>query len=108
MSVVQQKVQCDLFVKTLVVFTAQDEMVLRGDLASAGVHLPRPAELSIAILPASVVSQRPDVHAAALDLMAASADSDQAQARRWPRITLSGNITPTRVHSAGVTTDGTV
>ncbi|VVN69615.1 efflux transporter outer membrane subunit [Pseudomonas fluorescens] len=106
-SVVQQKVQCDLLVKTLVALTAQDEIVLRGDLASAGVHLPRPAELSIASLPASVVSQRPDVHAAALDLMAASADSDQAQARRWPRITLSGNITPTRLHSAGVTTDGT-
>ncbi|WP_218187741.1 efflux transporter outer membrane subunit [Pseudomonas sp. CBZ-4] len=107
-SVVQQKAQCDLLVKTLVALTAQDEMALRRDLVSAGARLPRPAELSIDSLPASVVSQRPDVHAAALDLMAASADSDQAQARRWPRITLSGNITPTRLHSAGVSTDGTV
>lgn len=107
-SVVQQKAQCDLLVKTLVAFTARDEMALRQDLASAAARLPRPAELSIASVPASVVTQRPDVHAAALDLMAASADSDQAQAQRWPKITLSGDITPTRLHSAGVSTDGVV
>jgi multidrug efflux system outer membrane protein len=107
-SVVQQKAQCDLLVKTLVALTAQDEMALRRDLASAAAGLPRPTGLSIASLPAAVVAQRPDVHAAALDLMAASADSDQAQAQRWPKITLSGNITPTRLHSAGVSTDGVV
>jgi len=88
--------------------TAQDETALRRDLGVRTGRLPEPAELGITAMPAEVLAQRPDIYAAAREVMAASADADQAQAQRWPRIALAGNIGTTRVDSGGTSTDGTV
>lgn len=107
-TLIQQRAQCDLLIKALNALTAQDEAALRRELVMRNGLLPKPAELDVTAMPAEVLAQRPDIYAAARELMAASADSDQAQAQRWPRITLAGNIGTTRMDSGGVSTDGTV
>lgn len=104
----ERKAQCDLLVKVLAALTAQDEPVLRRELAEKTARLPQPAEFGVKTVPAEVLAQRPDIHAAAQDVVAASADATQANARRWPRITLAGSIGAARVSSLGVSTDGTV
>ncbi|HEX8609831.1 MAG TPA: efflux transporter outer membrane subunit [Telluria sp.] len=105
---VQQGARCDLAVKMLVVLTALEETALRRDLAAATARMPQPAELGVAAVPAEVLAQRPDIHAAARDVVAASAQADQSRAQRWPRVTLSGNIGASRVSSGAVTTNGSV
>lgn len=105
---IQQRARCDLLINALNALTAQDEAALRRDLAAGAGRVPQPVELHVAALPAHVIAQRPDLHAAAHDIAAASADADQARAERWPRIALAGNIGTTRIASGGVSTDGTV
>lgn len=108
-AVVQQQAQCELLVKALVALAAQDEPALRAALATtANASLPRPAGLAVAAVPAQVLAQRPDIHAAARDVAAASADAAQAQAQRWPRITLAGSIGRTHSAGGGIHSDGTV
>ena len=104
----QQVAQCELLVKGLVALTAIEEPVLRQRLATANAVLPEPAQLAVASVPAQVLAQRPDLYAAALEVEAASADTRQAEARRLPRVTLSGNVGPARFESGDVTTRGTV
>ncbi|WP_220250447.1 efflux transporter outer membrane subunit [Billgrantia montanilacus] len=107
-TLIEQQTQCDLLVKALSALAAQNEAALRRELASATGRLPRPAELAVTTMPAEMLAQRPDIHAAARDVEAASADSDQARAQRWPRITLAGNIGTTRIASGGISTNGSV
>jgi multidrug efflux system outer membrane protein len=104
----ERQAQCNLLVKALVALTAQDEPALRHELAEKVAQLPRPVEFSVNAVPAELLAQRPDIHAAARDVVAASAASAQANAQRWPRITLAGSIGATRMSSLGVSTDGTV
>ena len=104
----ERRVQCDLLVKALVALTAQDEPALRRELAEQAARLPQPPEFGVSTVPAEVLAQRPDIHAAGWDVAAASADSMQANAQRWPRITLAGSIGAARMSSPGVSTDGTV
>jgi outer membrane protein, multidrug efflux system len=104
----ERKAQCDLLVKALVALTAKDEPDLRRELAEKVAQLPLPVEFGVNTVPAEVLAQRPDIHAAAREVVAASADSTQAKAQRWPRITLAGSIGASRVSSLGVSTDGTV
>jgi NodT family efflux transporter outer membrane factor (OMF) lipoprotein len=107
-ALIQQRAQCERDIKALVALTAIDEAVLRRDLAGSTARLPRPAALQVASVPAAALAQRPDIAAAARELVASSADADQAQALRWPRISLAGSIGPARTRSEGVSTDGTV
>ncbi|SHI24584.1 efflux transporter outer membrane subunit [Pollutimonas bauzanensis] len=107
-ALIQRRTQCDLLIRALNALTAQDEAALRRDLGTGTGLLPRPAELGVAAMPAQVLAQRPDIYAAARDVMAASAESDQARAQRWPRIALAGNIGTTRIDSGGVSAGGTV
>jgi len=110
----QRRAQCDISVKGLVALTAIDEPRLRALLSqSAGsvakspeaaarlpepaARLPQPAMFRIDSLPARVIAQRPDIAAAERQLAAASADIGNAEADRYPRLTLSGSITPTRI-----------
>ncbi|WP_339526590.1 efflux transporter outer membrane subunit [Pseudomonas sp. EA_35y_Pfl2_R111] len=105
----EQRAQCEYLVKSLVALTARAEPALREQLADATAHLPQPAEFRVASVPAQVLAQRPDLYAAARDVVAASAESVQAQALRWPRVTLSGNIGSTRIaEEGGVSSNGTV
>ncbi|WPH18083.1 efflux transporter outer membrane subunit [Variovorax paradoxus] len=107
-AVEERKARCDLLIKALVALTAQDEPSLRNELAAKTAQLPQPAGFSVNAVPAMVLAQRPDIHAAALSVAAASFDSTQAKAQRWPRIALAGSIGATRGSSLGVSTDGTV
>ncbi|UYG04406.1 efflux transporter outer membrane subunit [Halomonas sp. LR3S48] len=107
-TLIEQRTQCELLVKALSALAAQDEAALRRELATTNGRLPRPAELSVTAMPAEVLAQRPDIHAAARDVVAASADSDQARAQRWPRIGLAGSIGTTRISSGGISTNGSV
>lgn len=106
-AVLQQREQCDLRVKALVALTARDEADLRRDFAAQAARLPRPAGFTVGSVPATVLAQRPDLRAAALDVSAASAMQQQADAQRWPRITLSGSIGSAHVSSLGVSDQGT-
>lgn len=104
----RQRALCELFVKTLTALTALQENDLRLALAGATARLPQPRGLRVAQVPAEALAQRPDIAVAAWEVVASGADADQAQARRWPRITLSGSIGSARQHTGGVSTDGTV
>jgi outer membrane protein, multidrug efflux system len=107
-TLIRQRMQCDLLIKALNALTAQDEVTLRRDLANGTGLLPKPVELGIGALPAELLAQRPDIYAATRDVIAASADADQAQAQRWPRITLAGNIGTAHIDSVSVSANGTV
>jgi NodT family efflux transporter outer membrane factor (OMF) lipoprotein len=104
----ERTAQCEMLVKALVALTAQEEPALRRELGEKTARLPQPAEFSVQAVPAEVLAQRPDMYAAARDVVAASATATQAEAQRWPRITLAGSIGASRMSSLGVSTDGTV
>ncbi len=107
-TVTQQRASCDLAVKALVALTAQPEPALREQLAAGSARLPQPAQIAVAAVPAQALAQRPDLLAAARDVTAASADTSQAQAQRYPRIGLSGSIGPARFETGGGSTSGTL
>ncbi len=104
----ERKARCELWVKALVALSARDEPGLRGELGDRTARLPEPAAFSVATVPADALAQRPDIHTAAQDVVAASAASAQARAQRWPRITLAGSIGTTRTASVGASADGPV
>ncbi|MFT3663818.1 efflux transporter outer membrane subunit [Piscinibacter sp.] len=104
----QQRASCELAVKALVALTALPEASLREQLAARRASLPRPAQLGVAAVPAQALAQRPDVAAAERELAAAAADTAQARAQRYPRVTLAGSIGPSRFESGGASASGTL
>lgn len=105
---VQQEEQCDLWLKMLVSLSGMDEVALRQSLKADSGTLPRPAAIQVPVIPAKVLAQRPDVRAAEQDVIAAGADVVQADARRLPRISLSGSIGFQQIGMGGMRTDGRV
>lgn len=105
---IEQRASCDLLVKSLVSLTDEDEDRLRRDLLANAATLPQPVELTVPSVPAEALAQRPDIFAVARDVEMASAEADQAEAQRWPRVTLTGSIGNSRMTSGGVTTDGSI
>ncbi|MEO6363337.1 MAG: efflux transporter outer membrane subunit [Caldimonas sp.] len=103
----QQAEQCEANVKALVALTAIAEPALRAQLGANAARLPQPAELGVASVPAEALAQRPDLVARAQDVAAASADIDQADAARWPRIRLAGSVGVARFDSALGNVSGT-
>jgi multidrug efflux system outer membrane protein len=96
----QRRGQCEISVKGLVSLTGMDEPALRKMLTqtrAGGAKLPEPARFQIDALPARIIAQRPDIAAAERQLASASAEIGAAEANRYPRLTLAGNITPTRM-----------
>ncbi len=100
----QQRMLCDVDVKTLVALTGWEEPALRTRLAAPVAAAPDTL-FAIAVLPAQVLAQRPDVYNAGREVAAASAEVGSAQAQRYPRLGLSGSVGAAWVRSAGVTTD---
>ncbi|MDE2094585.1 MAG: efflux transporter outer membrane subunit [Burkholderiales bacterium] len=104
----QRRAQCDVLVKGLVALTGLAEPALRQQLAPGRAQLPRPAQIEVASVPAQVLAQRPDLRSAERELVAAAAEVSQAQAQRYPRITLAGNIGAARFESSLGNLSGTL
>ncbi len=103
-----QQTQCESAVKALVALTAMEEPALRTALAERRATLPQPAQITVPSVPGEVLNQRPDLHTAARELIAASADVSQAQARRLPSVNVSGSISAARFEASGTSGSGTL
>jgi multidrug efflux system outer membrane protein len=99
---------CEREVKGLVALTGVSEEPLRQRLQARSGQLPEPVGLMVGEVPAQVLQQRPDVFAAERQLEAAAADLSEAQAARWPRISLGGSLGRLQVATQGLTQTGTV
>jgi multidrug efflux system outer membrane protein len=74
-------------------------------VVAAPLIVAQDAMLSVASLPAQVLSQRPDVYRAEREVAAASAEVGAARADRFPRLQLSGTVATGRLRFGGVDTD---
>jgi len=105
----QQRNQCDAQIKALVALTAMPEATLLQRLQDSappeGASDPVLAMPGVARVPAEVLQQRPDLYAAQREVAAASADLGSAQAQRYPRLTLNGQVGSLNYSSQGTTTD---
>ncbi len=101
----EQSARCELDIKALVALSGLEEPFLRQKLALAQPNRAQSAPIFIASVPADALTQRPDVFNAAREVAAASYEIGSAEAARYPRLTLSGNIGSSRVRSSGVSTD---
>lgn len=101
----QQRALCELDIKALVALTAIDEPTLRSRISAANATTVPALTLDISSVPAQTLAQRPDVFIAEREVAAASAEVGNAQAQRYPRLSLSGSIGVARFQSAGVSTD---
>lgn len=99
----QQGAQCELDLKALVALTGLAEPDIRQKVALAPELRAQEASISIAIVPADALAQRPDLFSAEREVAAASADIGSAEAQRYPRLSLSGSIGTSSFSSAGVT-----
>jgi multidrug efflux system outer membrane protein len=88
----QQATQCTLLRKALVALTGLDAAALDARLDAAPLEPTLPVVSTIEAVPAAALVQRPDVYAAEREVAAASADSNAAQKRRYPRLSLTGSI----------------
>ncbi|MGZ8243577.1 efflux transporter outer membrane subunit [Methylomagnum sp.] len=97
-SLLRQQGQCERAIKGLVALTGLSEAEVRLRLTAAperAAKLPTPPPFHLAALPAQVLMQRPDVASAERDVAEASANIGVEEAKRFPKLSLSGNITPT-------------
>ena len=97
----RQAAQCELDLKALLALTGLEEPDLRQKLALVHMERAQAAIISIALAPAEALAQRPDVFGAGREVAAASADLGSAQAARYPRLALSGNIGIARIQAGG-------
>ncbi len=103
--ITQQRSQCDSTLKALVALTALPEPTLRQRLESGTAHSTPPAMPAVSTLPAEVLSQRPDLYTAEREVAAASAELGSAQAQRYPRLMLNGQIGTLNYSTQGNTVD---
>ncbi|MBK0391254.1 efflux transporter outer membrane subunit [Ramlibacter sp. CrO1] len=99
MQLEQQRARCTSERKALVALTGIAEDTLAA-WARDTHALPAPPNLEA--LPARVLAQRPDVYSAERNLLAAAADVGSADASRFPRLTLTGNVSRARFSSGSV------
>lgn len=97
----EMRAERDVQIKALVALTGIEEARLREKLSAGYARFPEPAPLQVAALPAATLQQRPDLAAAERDLAAASAAIGHAKAAAYPRLTLSGSVTPMRLSTDG-------
>jgi multidrug efflux system outer membrane protein len=92
-TLLSQRAECELLVKTLVNLTGSDEGELRAVLAPGGAKVPQPAALAVRSVPAAALRQRPDLASSERELAATSAEIGVAVADLYPSLSLSGSIT---------------
>ena len=94
---IRQNGVCESSVKGLVSLSGLSETEVRHLLKHPETNigrLPEPPKFRLTGLAAETLMQRPDVRAAEQQVAEASARIGVAEARRYPRLSLSGNITP--------------
>ncbi|AMO23637.1 efflux transporter outer membrane subunit [Ramlibacter solisilvae] len=91
-TLLEQRAQCELLVKSLANLTGLQEAELRQLLASGRSSIPDAPGLTMDRVPAQVVRQRPDVASRERDLAAASAAIGVAEADLYPSVKLAGSI----------------
>ena len=103
----KQQALCERSIKALVALTALPEPQIRnllGDTPEQQAQLPKPPPFQVNAVPANVIRQRPDIAAAERDMAETSAKIGVEQANRFPKLSLSGNITPVlqNINGAGL------
>ena len=101
----QQSSLCDSTLKALVALTALPEVALRQRLEASSQGTATVSMPGVTTLPAELLSQRPDLYAAERDVAAASADLGSAEAQRYPRLMLNGQIGTLNFSNAQGSTD---
>lgn len=103
----QQRADCDIEIKALSYVSVIAEKQLREKLAATSAKFPiLSAALAVDSVPALSLAQRPDVASAERELAAASAAIGEAEADRYPSITLTGSIGYNANHYGGLGTSG--
>lgn len=97
----QQRAQCQVLRQGLVAMTGLDAAELARKLDAQPGELALPAMHPVDQVPARTLAQRPDVYAADQAVAAASADVGAAQAQRYPRLSLTGNIGRLQIRTGG-------
>ncbi len=105
-----QQAQCDLGIKELVALTDLDETTLRQKLADTTFMTNENNQtlFTIAEVPATIISQRPDIVSAEADLMTAAAEVRNTQVQRLPKVSLNGSIGWMRLSGPGFKGEGEV
>ncbi|MGJ7533860.1 MULTISPECIES: efflux transporter outer membrane subunit [unclassified Variovorax] len=104
-TLLSQRAECELLVKSLVNLTGFDEAALRALMAHAGAQVPQPAALAVPSVPAQALRQRPDLASSERELAASSAEIGAAVADLYPSLSLTGSITVSASNlSSSVTT----
>jgi multidrug efflux system outer membrane protein len=96
-NLMRQQGLCDRSIKGLVALTGITEIEVRYRLnqkPERQAQLPTPPPFRLKGLPAETLLQRPDVAAAEEQVAEASARIGVEEAKRYPRLSLTGNITP--------------
>ncbi len=87
-----QMALCKSAIKALVALTGEAEPSLKQRLLVTTGIVPQPQLIEVASVPGDVLKQRPDIIAAGQEILAVSGDVAELQARRYPKISFSGNI----------------
>ena len=93
MSAVNQNTECVLLLKAMVALTSIDETELRKMVDETAPAIRTPAGIAVSSVPTDLLRQRPDLAALERTLAAAYADVGQADAERYPSLSLGGSIT---------------
>lgn len=97
----QQRMRCAIFRAGLVALTGLDAPALDRKLAATSLEQAPPAVGAIDSVPAEALAQRPDLYAAQLEVAAASASVGEAEARRYPSLSLTGSIGRLQLRAQG-------
>lgn len=87
-----QKTECEVSVKTLVALVGTSESELREILGADQSVLPKPKGLTVSLIPADLLRQRPDIISAERQLASYNALIGAAEAKRYPDLSLSGSV----------------
>lgn len=98
----EMRARRDLALKAMVALTGLAEPELNTRLQAHSGRFPTPAAFAVAEVPAAALSQRPDLAAAERDLAAASAKIGYITSLGLPQISLTGNLSATRLNNDGV------
>lgn len=98
-----QQAECDGLVKSLVALTGLQEAALRPLLAKS-TAMPQPAQFDVTMLPAQLLTRRPDLAIDERNLAEASANIGVSKAQLYPSLSLTGSIGYRRTNFNGSVT----